>query len=285
MRLVTCRPRGLDGPTIAAQVEGTSAVLLPWPDVGAALVAAENAGVPVDELVSAVVEPDTERRPLADIALMPVVPLPGKIVCVGLNYGPHILEMGHPEPTHPTLFVKWADALIGPHDDLVIPPEVELLDWEVELVVVVGRTVRRADEAAAGAAIAGFTVGNDVSARDWQRRTSEFLQGKTWEGTTPIGPALVTVDELGPRPDLAVTCAVSGTTMQQARTSELIFDPPTLVSYISTFTTLRPGDLVFTGTPGGVGAARTPPIGLVDGDQLTTSIEILGTMENRCVAG
>ena len=166
-----------------------------------------------------------------------------------------------------------------------MPPEVELLDWEVELVIVIGRTVRRATATEAVAAIAGFTVGNDVSARDWQNRTTQFLQGKVWERSSPIGPWMVTVDEVGPTPDLEVSCTVSGTRMQHARTGELIFDPPTLVAYTSTFVTLHPGDLIFTGTPGGVGAARTPPIGLTVGDELVTSIEGIGTMRNRCVAG
>jgi acylpyruvate hydrolase len=193
--------------------------------------------------------------------------------------------MGHDEPDHPTLFNKWADTLLGPADDLAVPPEVQLLDWEVELVIVIGRTVRRATAADAVAAIAGFTVGNDISARDWQNRTTQFLQGKVWERSSPIGPWMVTVDEVGPTPDLEVSCAVSGRQMQHARTGELIFDPPTLVAYTSTFVTLHPGDLIFTGTPGGVGAARTPPIGLTVGDELVTAIDGIGMMRNRCVAG
>jgi acylpyruvate hydrolase len=225
-----------------------------------------------------------DPRPLAGVELAPVVPRPTKVLCVGLNYRPHIEEMGRAEPSHPTLFNKWADTLLGPTDDLELPPEVELLDWEVELVVVIGRTVRRADEDEAAGAIAGFTVGNDVSARDWQDRTTQFLQGKVWDRTSPVGPWLVTADELGPRPDLEVTCTVSGRTMQKGRTGDLIFDPVTLVAYTSTFTTLEPGDLIFTGTPGGVGAARTPPIGLGDGDELVTTIEGIGSLRNRCVA-
>ena len=283
MRLITYRT---DDGTRTGVVRGTEVTPLACPDVGAVLAAAEAAGMtPAEAVSSGVCAASDSPLGLATLDLAPVVPNPGKVLCVGLNYRPHILEMGHPEPDHPTLFNKWADSLLGPHDDLEVPPEVELLDWEVELVIVIGRTVRRADTAEAAAAIAGFTVGNDISARDWQNRTSQFLAGKAWERSSPIGPWLVTADETGPVPDLEVTTTVSGTRMQTGRTGDLIFDPPTLVADASTFMTLHPGDLVFTGTPGGVGAARTPPIGLRPGDELVTSIEGIGTLRNLCVEG
>jgi acylpyruvate hydrolase len=283
VRLITYRT---DDGTRAGVVEGTSVMPLACADVGSVLAAAEAAELsPADAVSSGLCASDAAPVSLATVDLAPVVTTPGKVLCVGLNYRPHILEMGHDEPDHPTLFNKWADSLLGPTDALEIPPEVALLDWEVELVVVLGRTVRRADPDDAAAAIAGFTVGNDISARDWQNRTSQFLQGKVWERSSPIGPWMVTADELGPRPDLEVSCAVAGTEMQRARTGELIFDPPTLVAYASTFVTLHPGDLIFTGTPGGVGAGRTPPLGLTPGDDLVTSIEGIGTLRNRCVAG
>jgi acylpyruvate hydrolase len=283
VRLITYRTE--DG-TRAGVVRGTEVTPLTCADVGSLLAAAEAAEVSPSEAVSSgICAAAGEPVGLSRLDLAPVVTNPGKVLCVGLNYRPHILEMGHDEPDHPTLFNKWADTLLGPADDLEIPAEVGLLDWEVELVIVIGRTVRRADLDEAAAAIAGFTVGNDISARDWQNRTTQFLQGKVWERSSPIGPWMVTVDEVGPTPDLEVTCTVSGTRMQQGRTSELIFDPPTLVAYASTFMTLRPGDLVFTGTPGGVGAGRTPPIGLHAGDELVTSIEGLGTLRNTCVDG
>ena len=145
--------------------------------------------------------------------------------------------------------------------------------------------MRNGSEAEAAAAIAGFSIGNDVSMRDWQRRTTQFLQGKTWEASSPVGPALVTCDEVGGvRPDLAVTCLVDGQVMQDARTADLLFDAVTVVSYASTIMTLRPGDLIFTGTPDGVGAARTPPVFLQDGQVVTTRIEGLGEMVNTFVA-
>lgn len=283
MRLITYRTE--DG-TKAGVVGATEVTPLTCPDVGSLLAAAEAAEVsPTEAVSSGICAAAGEPIALSRLDLAPVVTNPGKVLCVGLNYRPHILEMGHDEPDHPTLFNKWADTLLGPADDLEIPAEVALLDWEVELVIVIGRTVRRAAPDEAAAAIAGFTVGNDISARDWQNRTSQFLQGKVWERSSPIGPWMVTVDEVGPTPDLEVTCTVSGTRMQRGRTSELIFDPPTLVAYASTFMTLSPGDLIFTGTPGGVGFGRTPPIGLAVGDELITTIEGIGSLRNTCVAG
>jgi acylpyruvate hydrolase len=212
----------------------------------------------------------------------PVVPRPGKVFCVGLNYRTHILEMGRDLPEHPTLFAKFADALIGADDDISLAPESDAVDWEAELAVVIGTTVRRADEQQAAAAIAGFTVMNDVTMRDWQFRTKEWLQGKTFEGTTPLGPVLVTPDELrgGVRPSLAITATLNGETVQKADTGDLVFDPVALVRYASTILTLRPGDVIATGTPGGVGHARKPPRYLADGDVLVTEVEGIGRLQN-----
>ena len=217
--------------------------------------------------------------------LAPVVPHPGKIVCVGLNYRSHILEMGRDLPEHPTLFAKFTDALIGPTDDIALAPESDEVDWEAELVVVVGATVRRAGEEAAADAIAGFTVMNDVTMRDWQFRTREWLQGKTFEGTTPLGPALVTPDELagGVDPELTISTTVNGELMQKADTADLLFKPVDLVRYVSTMTTLRPGDVIATGTPAGVGHARTPQRFLADGDLVVTEVSGIGRLENRAV--
>ena len=223
----------------------------------------------------------------AAVRLAPVVPRPGKVVCVGLNYRSHILEMGRELPAYPTLFAKFADALIGPTDDIALAPESEAVDWEAELVVVIGATVRRADNKTAAAAIAGFTVMNDVSMRDWQFRTREWLQGKTFESATPIGPVLVTPDELpgATTPRLAISAAINGEVMQKADTSDLVFSPVDLVRYVSTITTLRPGDLIATGTPGGVGHARKPSRYLQDGDVVVTEIERIGRLTNRVRAG
>ena len=208
-------------------------------------------------------------------------------MCVGLNYRTHILEMGRELPEHPTLFAKFTDALVGATDDIFLPPESSAMDWEAELAVVIGRSVRRADDDQAAAAIAGFTVINDVTMRDWQFRTREWLQGKTFEGTTPLGPVLVTPDELhgGVRPSLPMTCAVNGEIVQQADTGDLVFDPVALVRYVSTIGTLRPGDIIASGTPGGVGHARTPPRYLHAGDTVVTKIDGIGQLTNVVKVG
>ncbi|MFE7391202.1 fumarylacetoacetate hydrolase family protein [Streptomyces sp. NPDC057582] len=219
----------------------------------------------------------------ADFA--PVVPNPSKVVCVGHNYTNHIKEMGRDLPNYPTLFPKFADTLIGANDDIVKPAETDAFDWEVELAVVIGKQVRRADEQQAADAIAGFTVMNDISVRDWQFRTIEWTQGKIWEATTPVGPYVVTPDEAGGvRPALEVKTVVDGQVMQQDDTGTLLFDPVFLVQYISTVITLRPGDIIATGTPAGVGNARDPKVFLLPGQTVATEIAGLGACTNKVVA-
>ncbi|NNG39108.1 fumarylacetoacetate hydrolase family protein [Flexivirga sp. ID2601S] len=213
----------------------------------------------------------------------PVVTRPGKIVCVGLNYRNHILEMSRELPEFPTLFAKYAESLIGAEDAIVLPPESDAVDWEAELAVVIGDRVRRATTQQASDAIAGFAVLNDVTMRDWQYRSPMWLQGKTWEETTPLGPYLVTPDELpgGTRPALALVGEVNGEVVQKADTADLVFDPVRLVEYVSTMITLQPGDVIATGTPGGVGHARKPARYLHNGDVLTTTITGLGSSTCR----
>lgn len=219
----------------------------------------------------------------ADFA--PVVPNPSKVVCVGHNYTNHIKEMGRDLPNYPTLFPKFADTLIGANDDIVKPAETDAFDWEVELAVVIGKQVRRADEQQAADAIAGFTVMNDISVRDWQFRTIEWTQGKIWEASTPVGPYVVTPDEAGGvRPALEVKTVVDGQVMQQDDTGTLLFDPVFLVQYISTVITLRPGDIIATGTPAGVGNARDPKVFLLPGQTVVTEIAGLGACTNKVVA-
>jgi acylpyruvate hydrolase len=273
MKLATIRTD--DGRTRAVRVEADRLVGLGAPDVGALLAQPQwRSAAAVD---GSAYDVGTE--------LAPVVPHPGKIVCVGLNYRSHILEMGRDLPEHPTLFAKFTDALIGPTDDIALAPESDQVDWEAELVVVLGATVRRADEEAAVDAIAGFTVMNDVTMRDWQFRTREWLQGKTFEGTTPLGPVMVTPDELtgGVAPELMISTTVNGELMQKADTADLLFNPVDLVRYVSTMTTLRPGDVIATGTPAGVGHARTPQRFLSDGDLVVTEVSGIGRLENRAV--
>ncbi|GLY70386.1 fumarylacetoacetate hydrolase family protein [Amycolatopsis taiwanensis] len=275
MKLATIR---LADRTVAARLEGDVLVEVGQPDVGAVL--ADPAGL------AAAASAAGPEHPVAGAEFATLVPRPSKVVCVGLNYQNHIKEMGRDLPEYPTLFAKFADTLIGARDDIERPAETEMLDWEAELTVVVGRQVRRADEQAAVAAIAGFTVLNDVTCRDWQFRTREWLQGKNWDHTTPVGPYLVTPDELGgPRPALDIRCAVDDQVMQQDNTGDLLFDPVALVRYVSTMVRLNPGDLIATGTPGGVGHARKPPVFLDEGAIVTTEIEGIGQLKNRVTGG
>lgn len=269
--------------TRAARVDGADddapLTLLPYPDVGALLDAVEwrQAGAAAGE----------PGGPVGEADLGPVVPAPSKVMCLGLNYRTHISEMGRELPSHPTLFGKFAQSLLGPRDDLVLPAASDQVDWEAELAIVIGARARHASVDQAAAAIAGYTMLNDVSMRDWQWRTSQWLQGKTFEASTPLGPVLVTPDELphiDDRVDVRVTCLVDDELRQQARTSDLLFPPAEIVAYISTFCTLYPGDVVSTGTPGGVGSAGTPPVFLQDGQVVVVRGEGIGACVNTCVA-
>src|SRR5262245_43634854 len=224
------------------------------------------------------------RARLGSADLAPVVTTPGKILCVGMNYRSHILELGREFPEHPTLFAKFASTLLGPRDALVLPRAVSQPDWEAELALVIGRRLYRAGEDEALAAIAGYTVANDVSMRDWQRRTLQWLQGKAWERTTPVGPVLISGDELGHARALEISCRVDGQIVQKGSTSDLLFPPARVASYASQFVALEPGDLISTGTPGGVGEARKPPVFLAPGNLLVSAIEGIGELRNRCVA-
>lgn len=278
MKLATLRT---DGSTRAVVLDGESLVDLGAPDLGAFLAQSDWA----QRAAESVEDPTATRYDAATADLAPVVPNPSKVVLVGLNYRNHIQEMGRDLPEYPTLFSTYAETLIGPRDDIQRPAETEAFDWEVELAVVVGRQVRRASEAEAEAAIAGFTVLNDITARDWQFRTKEWLQGKNWEATTPVGPYLVTPDEVpgGVRPELRVGLTVDGEQMQSDTTADLLFDPVDLVQYISTMIRLNPGDIIATGTPGGVGHARRPPRYLVGGETVVAEVEGLGRLENVVV--
>ena len=274
MRFATIRTA--DG-TTAARFDGDTLTPLDAPDVGA-LLAAEGGPGGVSARVGAAPVLVAE----ADFA--PVVPSPSKVICVGLNYRTHIQETGRELPEYPTLFAKFAETLMGPYDDLALPAVSNRVDWEAELGLIIGSPVYRADPAEAAGAIAGYTICNDVSMRDFQRRTLQWLAGKMFQHSTPAGPYLVTPDEVGNAADLEIGCEVDGQVMQLARTSDLLFGPADVVSYISQAITLRPGDLVLTGTTGGVGDARKPPVYLKPGQVLRTWVEGLGECVNRCVA-
>ena len=279
MKLATIR---VAGTTRAVRADGAALI-----DLGAAGLG-EFLSVPGWQeraAAASAAAPGAVTYPVATADFAPLVPNPSKVVCVGLNYRNHIQEMGRDLPEYPTLFAKFADTLTGANDDLAKPAETDTWDWEAELAIVIGKPVRRVTGADAAAAIAGFTVLNDLSARDWQFRTKEWLQGKIWDRSTPVGPYLVTPDELpgGSKPELRIQLIVDEEIMQDDTTADLLFDPVTLVGYISTITRLNPGDIIATGTPGGVGNARKPPRFLVSGETVTARIEGLGETVNRVV--
>jgi acylpyruvate hydrolase len=225
-----------------------------------------------------------ERVPLADVTLLPVVPHPGKVLCVGLNYAEHVDEGIYDVPEYPALFVKFPEALVGAGAPIVLPPEATDPDYEAELAVVIGRPVRRAARASAMASVAGYTAANDVTMRDYQYKTHQWLQGKTWARSTPLGPFLVTPDEVGDPPELDVALELNGERMQSGNTRQFIFDIPAIVATISEFVPLAVGDVILTGTPSGVGHRRDPKVRLADGDRVVVAIEGIGRLENPVVA-
>ncbi len=226
---------------------------------------------------------DKVTFPVDRLTYRPVVPNPGKIICIGLNYLAHIQETQNKEHEYPVLFTKFATSLTGAYDDVPRPPESSAMDYEGELAVVIGEHVRRVSRDDALAAVAGYTVANDITMRDYQYKSPQWLQGKAWEAATPLGPWLVTPDEVGDVGSLSLKTTVNGQVVQEASTEQLIFDIATLISTISEFTSLDPGDLILTGTPSGVGFRRDPKLLLGNGDVVVVEIENVGRLENRIV--
>ena len=213
----------------------------------------------------------------------PVTPNPPRILCLGVNYAEHAIEGGRAVPKWPEAFVRGAGSVIGAYDDLVKPALSERFDYEAELAIVIGKGGRYIKAADAFDAILGYSVMNDGSAREWQRIATQWTPGKNFEGTMPIGPEVVTTDEVDVS-DLAISSTLNGTVMQDARTSMMIVNVAQAVEYFSGFTTLRPGDVIASGTPGGVGFARTPPVWLTPGDTIEVTVEGIGTISNKVVA-
>ncbi|HLK11398.1 MAG TPA: fumarylacetoacetate hydrolase family protein [Candidatus Binatia bacterium] len=222
---------------------------------------------------------------LDEAALGPPVPRPAKVFAIGLNYRGHAAEAGLEVPKAPMVFTKFPTCLVGPRADVVLSSA--WVDWEVELVVVVGRGGRRIPPARALEHVAGYCVGQDVSDRRLQfaDKPPQFSLGKSLDTYGPLGPAVVSLDAVGDPNDLALTCDVGGERMQDARTSDMIFAVPELIAFLSARVPLEPGDLIFTGTPAGVGSTRSPRRYLREGDEIRSTIEGLGTLVNRCVAG
>ncbi len=239
-----------------------------------------SGGTEVKELIQGVA--GQEGRRLAESDYGPAVPSPRRILCLGVNYLEHALEGGRPPTKWPETFVRGADSVAAPYGDLIKPDLSERFDFEGELGLVIGAGGRyiRAEDAIS--AIAGYVVLMDGSAREWQRAASQWTPGKNFDATMPIGPELVTTDEVDAS-DLQLTTTLNGEVMQSARTSQMIFDIPSTIEYLSSFTTLRPGDVIATGTPGGVGFARQPPVWLTPGDLLEIEVEGVGRIANRVV--
>jgi acylpyruvate hydrolase len=222
--------------------------------------------------------------PAAAVSYLPPIPRPGKIICLGLNYRTHVLEMKREMPQYPTLFAKFANTLVGHREPIVLPSVSRQVDYEGELAVVIGRGGKHIPKERAFDSIAGFAPFNDVTARDYQRRTLQWLQGKTFDSSGPMGPAIVTLDEIAHPQTLDLTTRLNGEVMQQANTSDFIFDIPTIVAYVTQFLTLEPGDIISTGTPSGVGDARQPQVFLQPGDVVEVEIGEVGTLTNPVVA-
>ncbi|WP_370303239.1 fumarylacetoacetate hydrolase family protein [Pseudooceanicola sp.] len=220
----------------------------------------------------------------ADIQLLPVLPNPNKILCIGLNYLKHKQETGRPDVEHPTVFTRFADTQIAHGQPLVKPAISERFDYEGEMAIIIGKPARNVPEAEALDRLAGYSIYNDGSVRDWQRHTIQFTPGKNFPGTGAFGPYLVTADEIGDYRDLKIETRLNGEVMQKAALSDLLFPLETLVAYCSTFTPLSPGDVIVTGTPGGVGDKRNPPVYMFPGDVVEVEIDNLGVLRNPIVA-
>jgi 2-keto-4-pentenoate hydratase/2-oxohepta-3-ene-1,7-dioic acid hydratase in catechol pathway len=232
-------------------------------------------------------QPQAKKYDLAAAKLLPPIPDPPKIVCLGLNYADHAKEGGVPVPKDPVLFSKYATALIGHGDAIVLPTVSKEVDYEAELVVVVGKRGRPSTADQAMEYVAGYTIGHDVSARDWQLKKDgkQWMVGKTFDTFAPLGPVLVTADEVPHPHQLGIRLRLNGETMQQSNTNQMVFSVGTILAYLAQVFTLEPGDLVFTGTPPGVGFARKPPVYLRAGDVVEVEIDGLGVLRNSVVQG
>lgn len=218
---------------------------------------------------------------VSDVKIEAPVPAPGKMICVGHNYREHILEMKRELPPHPVVFAKFANTVVGPQDDIPFHPISEQLDYEAEFAFVIGQRARNVSQDEALKYVAGYTIVNDVTYRDLQRRTLQWLQGKAVDGSAPMGPWLVTADELADPSGLDIVLTVNGEERQRSNTANLVFSVPYLVEFLSNIMTLEPGDIILTGTPGGVGVARDPQVFLKDGDVVRIEVDQVGVLENK----
>jgi 2-keto-4-pentenoate hydratase/2-oxohepta-3-ene-1,7-dioic acid hydratase in catechol pathway len=217
---------------------------------------------------------------LSEIGFLPVIPNPGKIVCVGLNYQDHVVETGRDNTEQPAIFLRVAESQLGHKQPMPRPRESTHLDYEAEIAVIIGKGGRRISQKDSWSHIAGYSCYNDGSVRDWQRHTIQWTAGKNFDATGAFGPWMVTADEIPPNTVMTLSCRLNGETMQKATTEQMIFKIPKIIEYVSTWTTLAPGDVLVTGTPGGVGARRTPPLWMKPGDKVEIEIDKVGILEN-----
>ena len=223
---------------------------------------------------------ETPDYQASDVTWLPVIPNPDKIICVGLNYQDHVVETKRDNTEQPAIFLRLPESQVGHKQPIVRPRESTDLDYEAEIAVIIGRPGRRISQKNAWDHIAGYSCYNDGSVRDWQRHTVQWTAGKNFARTGGFGPWMVTADEIPPGTKMTLSCRLNGQQMQHATTEQMIFRIPKIIEYVSTWTTLAPGDVLVTGTPGGVGSRRTPPIWMKRGDKVEVEIDKVGILEN-----
>jgi 2-keto-4-pentenoate hydratase/2-oxohepta-3-ene-1,7-dioic acid hydratase in catechol pathway len=221
----------------------------------------------------------------SDITWLPVIPNPGKIICVGLNYQDHVVETKRDNTEQPAIFLRVPESQVGHKQPIVRPRESTDLDYEAEIAVIIGRPGRRISQEKSWQHIAGYSCYNDGSVRDWQRHTIQWTAGKNFAATGGFGPWMVSADEIPPGTKMTLSCRLNGERMQHATTEQMIFKIPKIIEYVSTWTTLQPGDVLVTGTPGGVGSRRTPPVWMKPGDKVEIEIDKVGILENTIADG
>ncbi|MEB3980136.1 fumarylacetoacetate hydrolase family protein [Mycobacterium sp. 663a-19] len=260
-----------DGQSRVGEVRGTQ--LVPLTGI------TEIGATTTREVLADAAREESATVAVSDVVLRPVVPNPTKVFCVGLNYRDHVLETKRELPSYPVLFPKYASSLIGAHDDIVLPEESTQVDYEGEMAVVIGHAGRRIQRSDALAHVLGYTVANDVTMRDFQYKTHQWMQGKVWDACTPVGPYLLTPDEIDIE-QAGIRTILNGEKLQESDLSQLIFNVAELIATISTFSSLQEGDLILTGTPGGVGYRRDPQVFLNDGDRISVEIDGIGAVSN-----
>ena len=221
----------------------------------------------------------------ADVTWLPVIPNPERILCVGLNYQDHVVETGRDNTEQPAIFIRLPESQVGHKQPIIRPRESKNLDFEAEIAVIIGKPGRRISQQKSWEHIAGYSCYNDGSVRDWQRHTIQWTAGKNFAATGGFGPWMVSADEIPPGTRLELSCRLNGERMQHATTEQMIFKIPKIIEYVSTWTTLAPGDVLVTGTPGGVGARRNPPVWMKPGDKVEIEIDKVGILENSIADG